>query len=247
MVLMIGPLAVAGCGSSATQDPSQAVVDSASGFLDACGNREFDNIRSSFTQGYIETNQVPDPIGEKDLLAAMGDLSSYRLDPNDVSLQGDMAIVTVTVEIVGKGKKSETIILRPEAGAWKVDSFTAMDWTSKPASTASGDVEVEQALRDFVIACIDGKTDYIFDNLSAEYKKNYHLGQPWTSAQFSGIFGTARSYNFNPADIVVEAGVASVDVTIEFGTRGNLQSETSRVELVKEGKWVINDFPFFIY
>jgi hypothetical protein len=247
--LMAAALLITGCGSSPAIQPNrQAVVDAASGFLNAVGDLDLGSARSFFSQDYLEANQVPDPLTQDDLFAVMGSLSSYKLDPaSDVSLQGNKAIVTVALDIANKGEKTETLIMIPEAGAWKVASFTAMDWNIKPQVQATGDVEVEKALRDFVVACIDAQTGYVFANLSSEYKKQHHLQQAWTTAEFSGIFGTARSYNFNPQEIAVEGDRAGVDVTIEFGSRGNLQTETSRVELVKEGRWRIDVFSFFIY
>jgi hypothetical protein len=247
--LVMSALLIASCSNySALQPDPQTVIDAVSGFLDACGNLQLDTVRSFFSQDYLSTNEVPDPITEGDLFAAMGDLSSYRLDPaSDVSLQGDQAIATPALDIAGKGEKTETLIMKLEEGAWKVDSFTAMDWSSKPHVEPTGDAQAEQALSDFVVSCIDGKTDTVFANLSSGYKKKYHLDKAWTSAEFSGIFGTARSYDFDPQGISVEDGRAAVNVTIEFGTRGNLQPETARVELVKEGgNWLIDIFPFFI-
>ncbi len=71
---------------------------------------------------------------------------------------------------------------------------------------------------------------------------------PWNSAEFSGIFGTARSFDFDAEEIEIVDDRVDTDVTVEFGTRGNLQSETTRVGLVLEGgDWLIDTFPFFIY
>ena len=250
IALLTSGLSLSGCGNAGgVQLGSQAVVESATGFLDACGNLELDKVRSFFTQNYLDENQVPDPITPDEFDAAMGTLTSYRLDPDsDVSLQGAQAIVTAGLNINGKGERMETLILKLEGGTWKGESFTAMDWSIKPKTTPpSGDVEVEQSIRDFVTACIDGKTEYVFTHLSSEYKEKHHLEKAWTSAEFSGIFGTARSYSFNPQDIDVSGNRAGVDVTIEFGTKGNLESQTSRVEVVREGKRLIDSFPFFIY
>ena len=248
--VIIGSLFIAGCGTSSPgqQDPAAAIA-AATAFLDACGNLEMDKVHSFLAQDYLDVNSVPDPITRDDLSAAMGNLDSYKLDPEaDVSIEGNGAIVTVALDITGKGEKTETLILKSQDGEWKVEGFTAMDWTSKPPSKPSGDVQVEQALRDFVIACVDGQTTYVFEHLSDEYKENHHLQKAWTSAEFSGIFGTARSYNFKPEEIEVRGDRAGVDITIEFGSRGNLQSETSRVELAREGnEWLIDVFPFFIY
>jgi hypothetical protein len=198
---------------------------------------------------YLESNQVPDPITRQDLVAALGNVNSYRLVPESgVRLEGDRAVVSVTMDIQGKGEREETLVLLRLDGAWMVGGFTAMDWSSKPLLPADEQVEVEKALRDFLTACIDQKTDYIFKHLSQDYLDKHRLTKPWTASEFSSIFGTARSYDFDVEQIAIDDGKAAVDVTIEFGTRGNLESETSQVRLVKKsGQWLIDAFPFFIY
>lgn len=249
MVLAITLLAGCGGGSTA-QDGADAATDTAIAFLNALGDQDMAALRSLMSQGYLEENEVPDPISEAQLVAALGYVSSYSFIPDeDMSVEEGRAVITVDLEVVGKEVREETLVLAFEDGQWKVDAFTAMDWSQEPVvEDTSGRVEVEQALRDFLIACIDGDTTYIFEHLSPDYKERHRLEEPWTSAEFSGVFGTARSFDFAPEDIDIEDDVAQVDVTVEFGSRGNLESETSRVALVQEGKdWLVDSFPFFIY
>jgi hypothetical protein len=249
-LLLLAAFLFAGCGGGPTpQEKTSEVVETATAFLNACGDRQVEEVRSYLSQDYLESNQVPDPITGDDLVAALGYVNSYRMVPEeDISVEGDRAVVSVTLDIQGKGEREETLILRRQDGGWKVDGFTAVDWTSEPVPQGDERVRVEQALRDFVTACIDQRTDYIFEHLGKAYREKYRLEKPWTSAEFSGIFGTARSYDFNPAEIDLKDGAAEVDLTIEFGTRGNLESETARARLVRDGRdWLVDIFPFFIY
>jgi hypothetical protein len=249
-IILIAPFLFSGCGGGITQAESiSAVQNRTTSFLDACGNLETDDVRSFLSTQYLESNQVPDPITREELVAALGNVNSYRLVPNsDISVEGDQAVVSVTMDIQGKGEGGQTIVLSRQDGEWMVDGFTAMDWTSKPFIPASEQVEVEQALRDFITACIDKDTSYIFKHLSDAYLKKHKLEKAWTSTEFSGIFGTARSYDFDAENIVINNGTAKTDVTIEFGSRGNLEPETAQVVLVKSGsKWLVDGFPFFIY
>lgn len=250
LLVVLAAITAYGCGGEPPQeDQLTRVTEAATAFLDACGNLQVEGMRSYFTQDYLQANQVPDPITQDDLTAALGYLNSYRLVPDrDIAVEGERAVVSVTMDISGKGEMEETMVLVEEDGQWKVENFTAMDWSTRPAAQEGERVEVEEALNEFLIACIDHDTAYIFEHLSEEYKDKHRLDEPWTTAEFSGIFGTARSYDFDPEDMEVENGAAEVDVTIEFGTRGNLESETSRVRLVQEGGgWVVDAFPFFIY
>jgi len=240
----------AGCGGGGTEgDRVAAASDAAVSFLDALGNQDFATLRSMFSPQYLESNQVPDPITAEQLVAALGYVLSYRFSPGeDLAVEGDRAVVQVELEVSGKGSREETLVLSWEEGGWMVSSFTALDWSRKPREKPDERAEVEQALRDFLISCIDGRTEYIFEHLSRDYREKHRLEKPWTAAEFSGVFGTARSYDFDPAGIEIRDGTAEVDVTIEFGTRGNLESETSRVRLVKGGDdWLVDAFPFFIY
>ncbi|RJP26885.1 MAG: nuclear transport factor 2 family protein [Actinobacteria bacterium] len=241
---------LAGCGGGSTQqDGITAATDTATSFLDALGNQDVAALRSLMSAEYLAANDVPDPITREQLIDALGYVTAYRFIPDeDITIDGSRAVVTVDIEVAGKGVREETLVLSLQGEEWMVDDFTAMDWSQQPVVQDAENVEVEQALRDFLIACIDGDTAYVFDHLSPGYKEKHRLEEPWTPAEFSGVFGTARSYDFVPEDIDSEDGTAEVDVTVEFGTRGNLESETTRVVLVQEGKnWFVDVFPFFIY
>ncbi|MGQ9476726.1 MAG: hypothetical protein ACUVRX_11840 [Actinomycetota bacterium] len=252
--VMLAILLLQGCGEGKENHDGgfSRVTEVATAFLNALGDRQVESLRGMMTEEYLEGSGVPDPITADDLLAALGYLVSYRFSPDrDVNLTNDRATVTVWVKISGREESEETLALRLVGGDWKVDAFTALDWSKRPRPSHEEEevrVQVEQALRDFLIACLDGRTDYIFEHLSPEYRKKHRLEKPWTAAEFTGVFGTARSYDFDPREIDLEGERAQVDVTIEFGTRGNLESETSRVRLVKKGgNWLIDAFPFFIY
>ncbi len=254
LAMVMAGLFLQGCGGDgrARDEVLAQVTDTARAFLDALGDQRVEGLREMMSGDYLEDNQVPDPITREDILAALGYLVSYRFSPDrDVSLSGDRATVTVTMEIATRGEREETMALKLEGGIWKVDAFTALDWSRRPRVEERKEearVQVEQALRDFLVACLDGRTDYVFQHLSRGYKERHRLEKPWTAAEFSGVFGTARSYDFDPREIELDGERAQVDVTIEFGTRGNLESETSRVRLVKEdGGWRVDAFPFFIY
>ena len=239
-----------GCGGGTPPvgEPDSA-VEAATAFLNALGDQDTETLRVLMSQEYLDANDIPDPITREGLVAAMGYLNSYRFTPDeDVTITGERAAVIVDLDITGKGEMEETLILSWEDGEWKVADFTALDWSQQAVAQDEENVEVELALRNFLIACIDGRTDYIFENLSQGYKDRHRLEKPWTSAEFSGVFGTARSFDFDPNEIDMMDEDAEVDVTVEFGSRGNLESETARVGLVKEGNtWLIDVFPFFIY
>ena len=225
------------------------VTEAATAFLDALGNLQTEGLREMMTAQYLADNQVPDPLTAAQLLASLGHLNSYRFLPDrDVMVEEDRAVIAVTVAVQGREESEETLVMRREEGAWKVDGFTALDWSLQPPVEKDERAEVEVALRNFLLACVDGDTAYIFEHLSKAYKEKHRLEKPWTAAEFSGVFGTARSYDFKPEAIMMEDKAASADVTIEFGSRGNLESETSRVRLVKEkNSWLVDAFPFFIY
>lgn len=254
LAFVLAALLLLGCGKGeeAREKSLARITEAATAFLGALGDLRVEGLREMMTEEYLESNQVPDPITQNDLVAALGYLASYRFSPDrDVILTDERATITVVLEITGRGEREETLVLKSEEGEWKVDAFTALDWSRRPQTTGGEEenrAEVERALRDFLIACLDGRTDYVFEHLSRAYKQRHRLEKPWTAAEFSGVFGTARSYEFHPEDIEFADETAQVDVTIEFGTRGNLESETSRVRLVKEkDEWLIDAFPFFIY
>lgn len=251
VILCFLALYLCGCGNAPEEKGEvNRAAETASAFLEACGNLDGEAVSRYFSSTYLENNLVPQPLDREDLVAALGYLESYRIEVDkDVFVEGDRATVLVDLSIQGKGEQEESIVLILQDGEWKVDQFTAMDWTEKPASPEEQlRLEVEEALRDFLIACIDGDTGYIFEHLSPGYRSKYRLEEPWTREEFSGVFGTARSYDFAPGEIKLEEGKAEVDVTIEFGSRGNLETETTRVRLVNlDGKWLVDSFPFFVY
>ncbi len=250
LALLLALPSTAGCGEGAAPgDGPAAATGAATAFLDALGNRDLEALRSRMSAAYLESNGVPDPITRERLDAAIGSVSSYRFVPEeDVTTEEDRAVITVDLEIAGKGLREETLIMSLEDGEWKVDAFTAMDWSKQPVVVDRERVEAEESLRDFLVACIDGDTRYIFENLTPDYKEKHRLERPWSAAEFSGVFGTARSFDFDADAMDIEDGAAEADVTVEFGSRGNLEPETSRVVLVREGStWLVDVFPFFIY
>ena len=238
-----------GCGDGTPANDNAAVTGAATAFLNALGDRDVEGLRSFVSQEYLDSGGVPDPISGEQLAAALGYMNSYRFIPEeDVTIEEERAVVTVDIELTGKGEREETMVLSLEDGEWKVAAFTAIDWSRQPVVEDTERVEAEQALRDFLVACIDGDTEYIFDHLSPAYKENHRLEKPWTSAEFSGVFGTARSFDFNPEELDIEGDAVDIDVTVEFGSRGNLESETARIGMVREGAgWLVDTFPFFIY
>ncbi len=162
----------------------------------------------------------------------------------------ERGLVTVYVDYGTFGTKEETLVLVREDGL-QVDSFTAMHWNTSPPSTDTDQPNeaVAKSLRSFVKACIKGNVDYVFKNLTTTYKEDYRLSKASTAAEFAGIFGEARSYQFDQAQIkMIDQDHAEVDLTIDFGSRGNLEKETARVSLAREGGiWKVSSFPFFIY
>lgn len=249
LILLFALFSLAGCGGEGTRNDAAAVTEAATAFLNATGDRQVGELRSFMSRGYLDTSGVPDPITIEDLTAALGYMNSYRFAPDeDIVIEDERAVITVDVDLADRGETEETLVLALEEGEWRVDAFTAIDWGRRPAAGETGKIEAEQALRDFLVACIDGDTKYIFDHLSPVYKERHRLEVPWTPAEFSGIFGTARSFDYNPEELEVDEDAVSIDVTVEFGSRGNLESETSRVRMVREGTgWLIDTFPFFIY
>lgn len=249
LALLLVLSSLPGCGGGTPENGTTAVTETATTFLNALGGREVGELRSYMSRSYLESSGVPDPITLEGLIAALGYLNSYRFSPDeDIVIEGERAVITVDVELAEKGEREETLVLTLEDGGWRVDAFTAIDWSFTPAAEKKWDVEAEQALRDFLVACIDGDTKYVFAHLSPAYKEKHRLEVPWTAAEFSGIFGTARSFDFNPEELETEGGALTIDVTVEFGSRGNLESETTRVRMVREeAEWLIDTFPFFIY
>lgn len=249
LLFMLAISLLSGCGGETIRNGSEAVTEAATAFLNALGDRRVDGLRSFMSQEYLDTNAVPDPISVEQLLVSLGYLSSYRFIPEeDVIVEGERAVISVDVQIADGTAREETLVMVLSGGEWKVDAFTAIDWSKRPADTDDETTEAEQVLYDFLVACIDGDTEFIFSHLSPAYREKHRLDDPWTRAEFSGIFGTARSFDFDSEGLEPEGDVLEVDVTVEFGSRGNLESETARVVMVREGgEWLVDAFPFFIY
>jgi hypothetical protein len=248
---------LAGCGDSSYEEKRAQVEGAAVEFLDACGNQDPETVLSLLSPAYKEANGLGDTLGRAALRQSTESFLAYNFDAvNDIVVEDGRALVTVFVDYGTFGSREETLVLVREGDAWLVDNFTAMDWTEPPPPVEEEVVEaespaddVDRALRNFVDACLDGDTDYIFKHLSDDYKAEYRLAKAWTAPEFAGIFGTARGYDFAKDEIeLIGSDRAQVDVTIDFGSRGNLESETSLVSLVRDGRaWKVDVFPFFIY
>ncbi len=250
---------LAGCGGdklpSMPELKAQA-EQTAVAFLDACGNLDTAAVLSMMSSGYKEANGLGDTLSPEALQEAVSAFFSYRFDPTeDIVIEQERALVTADVDYGTFGTEEETLALVLEGGGYLVDSFTAMDWSGTPATeppedeSAGRKEEAEKALRSFVEACIKGDTAYVFKNLSDGYKSKKNLEKVWTASEFAGIFGEARSYEFEPEEMeLVGDDRAEVDVSIDFGSRGNLERETSRAALVWEnGAWKVDVFPFFLF
>lgn len=241
--------ALAGCGSSALTPG-----ETAQRFVDACNNRDAASLLAMLATSYKEGQGVPDSLTSAQLEKALKPYTRLTMDASQsASLESDRAIIILSAD-TGENTASsgQTLVLAKTEGAWKVDGCTALDWSSVAQGTGGSSADravVEMQLKYFLNACIDSNTSYIFNNLSSEFLADHALNKPWTAAEFSGIFGTARSYEFSPDAISFpNANEAQVNVTVEFGTRGNLQSESADVTLVREkGTWKVETFPFFIF
>ncbi len=246
---------LAGCGGSSPEEKRARVEEAAVRFLDACGNRDPETVLSLLSPAYREANGLGDSLSAAVLRQSVGTFLSYSFDAvAGIVVEDGRALVTVLVDYGTFGSREETLVLKREGDDWLVDGFTAMDWSKpRPAEETAKDESpsdgVERALRGFVDACMGGDTEYVFKHLSDGYKARYRLTKPWTAPEFAGIFGTARGYDFAKDRIAMAGGDrAQVDVTIDFGSRGNLESETSLVSLVRDGRtWKVDVFPFFIY
>jgi hypothetical protein len=238
------------CGGLEEQALRQGAAETIRRFLDACGERRPEEVRDLFSRSYLEDNLVPDPLGEDELEAALGKLEHYRFDPAELRVEGSRAVAPVYLGLQGEeGEREEFVSLEWDRSRWLVTSFTAMDWRRKPPSPekAIALAEAQSALRAFLADCLDHRTDKVFTALSSSFRERYRLGRPWTREEFSGILGTARSYRFDPERMAYVDGTVEVDVTIEFGSPGNLEEQTSRVRLVQEqGTWKVDSFPFFL-
>ncbi len=240
---------LAGCAGGAGSP-----VDAAKSFVDACNNRDAAAVLSLLSGAYRQDQGVPDSLTGAQLEQALKPYTRLTLDASQDSVPGGDRAVIILGADTGENTAStgQTLILARAEGAWKVDGCTALNWAAVTRSGGGSSADrtaVEQQLKYFLNACIDGNTSYVYTNLSAGFLADHDLTKPWTAAEFSGIFGTARSYNFSPQTIAfASADEASVNVTVEFGTRGNLQSESADVTLVREkGAWKVDTFPFFIF
>lgn len=259
VVVVLLVTGLAGCNEAKL--PSEVELraraeETAAAFLDACGNFDSAAVLSMMSQGFREAGGLGETLSPEELRQATGTFISYRFDPaEDIVIDQDRALVTADIDYGTFGAREENLVLVLEEGAYLVDSFTAMDWSGTSAvkpSENEDDSRVEgarESLRSFVEACIKGDTAYVFKNLSDGYKERKSLEKAWTASEFAGIFGEARSYEFEAdAMEMVDDDRAEVDVTVDFGSRGNLESETSRVILVWENNaWRVDVFPFFLY
>jgi len=252
MVMALFLLASISCGGGGLGEEAirRGAAETIRRFLEACGERRADEVRHLLSRSYLEENRVPDPLGEDELEAALGRLEHYRFDPAEMRVEGSRAVAPVYLGLRGEEvEREEVVSLDWDGSRWLVDSFTAMDWRRKRPSPekAIALAEAQSALRAFLADCLDHRTDKIFTALSSSFRERYRLGRPWTREEFSGIFGTARSYRFHPERMTYADGTVDVDVTIEFGSPGNLEEQTSRVRLVQEqGTWKVDSFPFFL-
>lgn len=240
---------MAGCGGSAA---SPAEV--AQRFVDACNNLDPASLLAVLASAYKQDQGVPDSLTSDQLAKALKPYTRLTMDASQtVSIQGDRAVLILSADSgENTASSGQTLVLAKSEGAWWVDGCTALNWASV-AQTGGGSsadrAAIETQLKSFLNACIDSNTNYVFNNLSAGFLADHNLTKPWTASEFSGIFGTARSYNFSPAAIsFATADEAKVSVTVEFGSRGNLESESADVVLVREkGIWKVDSFPFFIF
>ncbi len=245
LILVVG---IAGCGSSAASP-----AEIAQRFVEACNNLDAAAVLAVLAPAYKQDQGVPDSLTSEQLAKALKPNTRLTVDASqNVSVEGERAVLILSAD-AGEGTASsgQTLVLTKSEGAWWVDGCTALNWTSitQGAGGSSADrAAVETQLKSFLNACIDSNTTYVFSNLSASFLADHNLTKPWTAGEFSGIFGTARSYNFSPAAITfASTDEAKVNVTVEFGTRGNLESESADVILVREkGTWKVDSFPFFI-
>jgi len=253
LVALLCLLAAAGCGGASGPTPEEvklSLEEAAVRFLDACMKPDPQAVLEMLTSGYKEDNAVPESLTREELLRVEGTFVGYSFDPSEDILLQDSGrhLVTAELDYAVWGKRVETLVLVDEGG-WRIDGFTAFNWEALGEGGELPGAEAEKKLRAFLDACLDGNTDYVFKNLTEDYKREYRLERPWTAAEFSGIFGKARGYQLDPAGVrITKEGEAEADVTITFGSHGNLEDQTSRVVLLRQGgTWKVDAFPFFIY
>ncbi len=249
VMLAVGLLAgIAGCGSAASP------AEIAQRFVGACNNLDPASLLAVLAPAYKQDQGVPDSLTSDQFAKALKPNTRLTIDASQtVSIQGNRAVLILNADSGENTTSSgQTLVLTKSEGAWWVDGCTALNWASVTQTGGGSSTDraaVETQLKGFLNACIDSNTSYVFNNLSAGFLAKHSLTKPWTNGEFSGIFGTARSYNFSPGAITfTTADQAKVNVTVEFGSRGNLESESADVILVREkGTWKIDSFPFFIF
>ena len=240
---------VAGCGSNALSPG-----ETAQRLVAACNNRDAASLLVLLAPSYKEGQGVPDSLTSAQIEKALKPYTRLSMDTSQsASLESDRAVIILSAD-TGENTAStgQTLVLTKTEGAWKVDGCTALNWSTVAQGTSGNSPDraaVETQLKYFLNACIDSNTTYIFNNLSEGFLSDHSLTKPWTTGEFSGIFGTARSYDFSPEAISLpNANEAKISVSVEFGTRGNLQSESADVILVREkGTWKVDNFPFFLF
>ncbi len=244
--------AVAGCGGK-RNDPEvvrRGLGETAVRFLDACLDLDTEAVLGMLSSSYREENGVPETLTREDLLAVQGTFVGYSFEPEgDIVLQeSGRHLVMAELDYAVLGKRLETLVLVDEGG-WRVDGFTAFDWRALQDKGDPPRAQAEKQLRLFLDACMRSDTDYIFRNLSDAYKREYRLTAPWSASDFSGIFGSARGYEIEPEGVrMVRDDQVEADVTIIFGSHGNLTKQTSRVIMLRQGgSWKVDAFPFFLY
>ena len=242
-----------GCGERTGPTPEELRSSLAAAtvrFLDACMEPDPETVLDMLTPAYREENSVPPTLTREELLAVEGTFVGYSFDPtSDILLQeSGRHLVMAELDYALLGKRRETVVL-VEEGGWRVDGFTAFDWSALGSGEDSRRAQAEKQLRLFLDACLRSDTDYIFRNLTDAYKREYRLAAPWTAAEFSGIFGSARGYEIEPGGVrLAREDQAEADVTIVFGSHGNLEKQTSRVIMLRQGgTWKVDAFPFFVY
>jgi hypothetical protein len=246
-------LVAGGCGERSGSAPEElrgSLAEAAVRFLNACMEPDPGTVLDMLTLAYREENGVPPNLTREELLAVEGTFVGYYFDPaTDILLQeSGRHLVMAELDYALLGKRRETVVL-VEEGGWRVDGFTAFDWSALEGGEDPQRAQAEKQLRLFLDACLRSDTDYIFRNLTDAYKREYRLAAPWTAAEFSGIFGSARGYEIESGGIrLVREDQAEADVTIVFGSHGNLEEQTSRVIMLRQGgTWKVDAFPFFVY
>ncbi|MHB8781179.1 MAG: hypothetical protein ACYC55_07320 [Candidatus Geothermincolia bacterium] len=236
--------AAAGCG----REDGETTEDVAARFLDACNSGDAATVLALLSPGYRADSGIPETLTGEQLGAALDGRTGFALTPDQQPQPYQGKFIAI---VSAQDGQAETLVLEPAESGWLVANFTAFDWTAigsdLPDEAARGAAVTR--LRDFLNACLDANTRYIFEALSAAFKDEHELEELWTASQFSGIFGAARSFEFDQALLTFDSETrGTIPVSIEFGSRGNLETESGDVVLVFEnGLWRVDHFPFFIF